>query len=145
MTASADDIVRALGLAPHPEGGHYREIHRDTPNDGSRGASTSIYFLLRGHEISRWHRIDAVETWHFHLGAPLRLDIAHGGIRRADVLGPDVLAGHGLQATVPTGAWQSARSLGAWTLVGCTVAPAFEFSGFELAPPDWNPEGWEPE
>lgn len=135
---TADEIIAGLGLAPHPEGGHYRETFRHRPGDGGRGAVTVIYYLLRAGERSAWHRIDATEIWHFYAGAPLELEIADGDARSSArtsiVLGTDFAAGMAAHGVVPAHAWQSARSLGAWTLVGCTVAPAFEFSGFELAP-----------
>jgi predicted cupin superfamily sugar epimerase len=137
--AGAADIVAALGLQPHPEGGHYREIFRDAPETGGRGAVTSIYFLLSQGEESRWHRVDAAEIWLWQAGAPLRLGIfgPHGFCERR--LGPNLIDGETLQATVPARDWQEARSLGAWTLVSCVVAPAFEFTGFELAPQGWSP------
>lgn len=131
---TADEIIASLGLVPHPEGGHYRETFRHRPVDGGRGAVTVIYYLLRESERSAWHRVDATEIWHFYAGAPLELEIAGGGARSSIVLGTDFAAGMAAHGVVPALAWQSARSLGAWTLVGCTVAPAFEFSGFELAP-----------
>jgi hypothetical protein len=137
----AGEIVALLGLAPHPEGGFYRETFRDPRMlpDG-RAASTAIYFLLRAGEISRWHRVDAAEAWHWYAGAPLALDLAETGMaRRRLVLGSDLAAGERPQHVVPAGAWQSARSLGAWTLVGCTVAPGFTFAGFELASDDFEP------
>ncbi|WP_426959970.1 cupin domain-containing protein [Muricoccus radiodurans] len=133
--ADAAAVVAALGLQPHPEGGHYRETWRDAPADGSRGAGTSILFLLAAGERSHWHRVDAAEGWHWHAGAPLELRMP-GAVRR---LGPDLSQGETLFAVIPAGEWQAARSLGAWTLVGCTVSPAFRFEGFEMAP-----EGWEP-
>lgn len=139
---SAEDIIRLLELQPHPEGGHYRETFRDSRGADSapgRAASTAIYFLLRAGEISRWHRVDAAEVWHWYAGAPLTLSIADGGQRRDVRIGIDLAAGERPQAVVPAGAWQQAQSLGAWTLVGCTVAPAFEFAGFEMAPPAFNP------
>lgn len=140
MSLTAADIIRLLELQPHPEGGHYRETFRDSRTiDGKRAASTAIYFLLAHGERSHWHRVDATETWHWHSGAPLRLEIHDGGTRTAVMLGPDVAAGERPQAVVPAGAWQAAESLGGWTLVGCTVAPGFEFSGFELAPKGWTP------
>jgi predicted cupin superfamily sugar epimerase len=140
VSDEAQAIIRRLGLLPHPEGGHYRETFRHVPAEGGRGAMTAIYFLLRAGEVSRWHRVDAAEIWHFYAGAPLELGIAEaGGATRTLVLGPDLAAGQAPQLTVPEGAWQSARSRGDWTLVGCTVGPAFEFAGFELAPPGWNP------
>jgi hypothetical protein len=134
-----EDIVAALDLRPHPEGGHFREIWRDRPEQGGRGAATSIYFLLAEGEASRWHRVDAAELWLWHAGAPLRLGIAGPGGRREHRLGPDLFAGETLQAIVPAGDWQEAASLGVWTLVSCVVAPAFEFEGFEMAPEGWSP------
>lgn len=136
----AGQVIARLGLAPHPEGGHYRETYRHRAADGGRGAITAIYYLLRAGEVSRWHRIDAVEIWHWYAGAPLALAIrATGEATRELCLGADLEAGEVPQAGVPSGAWQSARSLGDWSLVGCTVAPAFEFAGFELAPEGWQP------
>ncbi len=135
---NADEIIARYGLAPHPEGGHYRETYRALPEGGGRGAVTSIYYLLRAGEVSHWHRIDAVEIWHYHAGAVLRLDLSLDGVTTASHrLGVD--DGAWPQVAVPVRAWQSARSEGAWTLVGCTVAPAFAFAGFELAPPGWRP------
>lgn len=131
---SADEVIHVLGLEAHPEGGYYRETFRDSNPIGERSASTAIYFLLKQGEISRWHRIDAVEVWHWYGGAPIRLQI-----RRDEDPTETVLLGNKLpnnerpQAVVPAHAWQTAETLGAWTLVGCTVAPGFEFSGFELA------------
>ncbi len=138
---AAADIIRLLDLAPHPEGGYYRETWRARSETCSRAAGSAIYFLLAAHERSRWHRIDADEVWHWYAGAPLRLEIAASAGRAAEAvrLGPDLNRGERPQAVVPAFAWQSAESLGAWTLVGCTVAPAFEFSGFEMAPEDWAP------
>lgn len=134
----ADEIIARYGLKPHPEGGHYRETFRAPAGDGDRGAVTAIYYLLKSSEISAWHRIDAVEIWHYHAGDVLRLDLSSDGVEITNrILGVGV--GAEPQVVVPAGAWQSARSEGAWTLVGCTVAPAFEFAGFELAPPDWRP------
>jgi predicted cupin superfamily sugar epimerase len=136
---SAKDVIDLLGLAPHPEGGHFRETFRDVSVDGARAASTAIYFLLREGEVSRWHRVDAVEVWHWYAGAPLVLSIADDAGHRAVTLGCNLAAGERPQAAVPVRAWQQAHSLGEWTLVGCTVAPGFEFAGFEMAPPDFNP------
>ncbi|HEY4134956.1 MAG TPA: cupin domain-containing protein [Alphaproteobacteria bacterium] len=137
---AAAAIIAALGLAPHPEGGHFRETWRDLSPDGARGHGTAIYYLLAAGEVSYWHRVDAVEIWHHYAGAPLALCIAApGGDAVAHRLGPDVLNGAQPQLVVPKDHWQSARSEGAWTLVGCTVSPAFEFSGFEMAPPGWEP------
>lgn len=131
-----DTLIEALGLEPHPEGGWFRETWRDPDVGGERGNGTAIYFLLSEGERSHWHRVDAVEIWHHYAGAPLELAI---GDATPVVLGPDVLGGQVPQALVPPGAWQAARSLGAYTLVGCTVSPAFRFEGFELAPDGWSP------
>jgi uncharacterized protein len=138
----ADEVVRLLGLQPHPEGGFYRETFRAPAPDGSRAASTAIYYLLRAGDVSAWHRVvDADEVWHYYAGAPLELTLSGEGRERTSVrLGPDLAAGERPQAVVPAGVWQAARPLGGWTLVGCTVAPAFEFAGFEMAPPGWSPE-----
>jgi len=136
----AAEIIRRLELKPHPEGGHYRETFRDPHTVNGRAASTSIYFLLQRGERSHWHRVDAVETWHYYLGAPLKLSVVNGASEEIIRLGPDIAAGEAPQVTVPARAWQSAESYGDWTLVGCTVAPGFEFSGFELAPKGWRPK-----
>lgn len=135
-----EDLVRALKMAPHPEGGHYVETFRDRPADGGRGALTCIHFLLRAGEVSAWHRVDATEVWHFAAGATLFLSLSQDGHACEEhLLGPDVLAGQRPHVVVPPGCWQSAESLGAWTLVSCIVAPAFAFEGFELAPAGWRP------
>lgn len=137
---SAADIIARLDLHPHPEGGHYRETFRDTRVDGNgRALSTAIYFLLARGERSHWHRIDAVEIWHYYAGSALNLKIATDSGQRDVRFGPDFAGGEVPQAIVPPGAWQSAETTGDWTLVGCTVAPGFDFAKFELAP-----EGWEP-
>lgn len=137
---SADDVIRLLELKPHPEGGHYRETFRDPRRiEGGRAASTAIYFLLQRGERSHWHRVDATEVWHWHAGHPLRLRISSDGLTTEFTLGAGLAAGERPQLVVPARAWQAAESLGDWTLCGCTVAPAFEFSTFELAPPDWQP------
>jgi predicted cupin superfamily sugar epimerase len=138
---SAAEMIRLLELEPHPEGGHYRQTFRDARMVDGRAASTAIYFLLARGERSHWHRVDAVEVWHHYSGAPIELEVAtsaQGPIERLR-LGPDIAAGERPQAIVPAHAWQAARSLGDWTLVGCTVTPGFEFKGFELAPKDWSP------
>lgn len=143
MTArvpTADEVIAALGLKPHPEGGHFRETFRDSPLKSQRSASTAIYYLLKRGERSHWHRIDAAEVWHFYLGSPLRLRIAAPGMDERDLrLGPNIAEGEEPQAVVPKGAWQSATSFGDYSLVGCTVAPGFEFKGFELAPAGFDP------
>ena len=136
---TAADVIRLLDLAPHPEGGHFRETFRDARLENGRAMSTAIYFLLARGERSHWHRIDAVEMWHYYAGAPLTLRIAQAGAPHAITLGPDVAHGEQPQAIVPAGAWQAAESSGDWTLVGCTVAPGFEFAHFEMAPKGWSP------
>jgi predicted cupin superfamily sugar epimerase len=137
---NADEIIAELGLQPHPEGGHFRETFRAAAADGGRGASTAIYYLLKAGEESHWHRVDAAEVWHWYAGAPLIVSVSEDGSESVPYrLGPHVLAGERPQVVVPKDTWQSARSTGAWTLVGCTVAPAFEFAGFEMAPPGWKP------
>ncbi|WP_075216311.1 cupin domain-containing protein [Mongoliimonas terrestris] len=138
---TAREIIRLLDMKPHPEGGWYKETFRDAAVDGDgRPRSTAIYFLLDVGDVSAWHRVDAVEVWHWHAGAPLALTVSPDGHDAWSVrLGPDLGAGQQPQAVVPAGHWQTAESLGAWTLVGCTVAPGFRFEGFELAPPDWRP------
>jgi len=132
-------VIAALGLRPHPEGGHYRETWRDAPPGGGRGAGTAILFLLAAGERSHWHRVDAAEAWHWQAGAPLALGVSESGPPAIHRLGPDLTAAEFPFAVVPPGQWQAAESLGAWTLVACTVSPAFDFSGFELAPPGWEP------
>ena len=139
MTTAAE-IIRKLDLKPHPEGGHFRETHRDPHAPGGRSVSTAIYFLLARGERSHWHRIDAVEVWHYYAGAPLKLEIVDGSKEMIVHLGPDVSADETPQAIVPARAWQAAESLGNWTLVGCTVSPGFQFENFELAAPDWSPK-----
>lgn len=135
---TADDIIRALDLKPHREGGHYRETFRD--EGAPRGASTAIYYLLRAGEHSHWHRVDAAEAWHWYAGGPLELSLSQDGrTPTTQVLGSNLAIGERPQIVVPKNVWQSARPLGAFTLVGCTVAPAFTFEGFEMAPPDWRP------
>jgi len=137
---SAAEIIRLLDLKPHPEGGHFRETFRDTRTiEGGRAASTAIYFLLARGERSHWHRVDAAESWHWYAGAPLALHIAGAAGVTTVRLGSDLASGERPQAIVPAGVWQAAESFGAWTLVGCTVAPGFAFDGFELAPADWSP------
>lgn len=139
MTAA--EIIELLALEPHPEGGYYRQTFADEAA-GGRAHSTAIYYLLEGGTAGRWHRIDSAEVWHWYAGAPLRLTISAGeGDTTDQMLGPDLAAGERPQVVVPPHAWQSALSLGEWTLVGCTVAPGFEFAHFEMAPEDWSPGG----
>ena len=137
---TANEIVRLLRLQPHPEGGHFRETFRDDGHDGGRGVSTAIYYLLMAGEVSHWHRVDAAEIWHWHAGSPLVISITPNGHDvAAHHLGNNLATGQRPQIVVPKGHWQTATSLGEWTLVGCTVAPAFDFAGFEMAAPDWRP------
>lgn len=138
---TAADVVALLELSPHPEGGFYRETFRDQRRiDGDRAASTAIYYLLSEGRGSAWHRVDAAEIWHFYAGAPLALEIsAEGETATRRILGQDISQGQRPQLVVPASSWQSAASLGAWSLVGCTVAPGFEFSAFELAPHGFRP------
>ncbi len=138
MTANA--IIKALNLAPHPEGGWYKQTW--LAKGQGRPSGSAIYYLLEAGQRSHWHRIDSTEIWHFHAGAPLVLSTASSdaGPVVNTLLGPDILAGHKAQLIVPVQHWQAARSTGDWTLVGCTVSPAFSFDGFHLAPPDWAPE-----
>ena len=134
-------IVEALGLQPHPEGGWFKETFRDVAGEGERAASTAIYYMLEQGQVSAWHRVrDASEVWHFYAGGPLKLSLAEpDGPARELVLGPDIFAGQTPHVVVPRNWWQAAEPLGAWTLVGCTVAPAFEFAAFEMAPDGWRP------
>jgi predicted cupin superfamily sugar epimerase len=137
---TADEIIRALNLKPHPEGGHFRETFRDAQATDGRASSTAIYYLLRAGETSHWHRVDAAEVWHFYSGDPLELSLSPDGIlTERHVLGLDLERGARMQIVVPAHVWQTARPLGRYTLVGCTVAPGFEFKGFEMAPPGWSP------
>ncbi|KAL2158275.1 hypothetical protein VTH06DRAFT_4596 [Thermothelomyces fergusii] len=140
---TAKEVIAQLKLIPNVEKGHYAESFRDDHNvTADRSASTAIYYLLEGHEgYSRWHRLDAVELWHYYAGAPLTLSLARddGSPVREVTLGPDIFNGQQPQVVVAKGEWQRARSLGDWTLVGTTVAPSFELSGFEMADPDWTP------
>ncbi len=138
---NACNIITQLGMQPHPEGGHYVETFRDEVQVNGRSAGTAIYFLLQAGEISRWHRVDATEIWHYYAGAPLELSIASadGDNPTVHMLGIELASGQLPQAVVPAHYWQSARSTGEWTLVGCTVSPGFEFAGFEMAPQGWAP------
>jgi uncharacterized protein len=135
-SVAAEVVIEALALQPHPEGGHYRETWRDVSADGSRGAGTAVLFLLGEGERSHWHRVDAAELWIWQAGAPLLLRL---GTDASYTLGPMIASGEALQQLVPRDCWQSARSVGRWTLCSCIVVPAFSFDGFELAPPYWQP------
>lgn len=131
---TADEIIAKLNLAPHPEGGYYRQTW--VADNAGRPDGTCIYFLLKDGEASHWHHVDAVEIWHYYAGAPLVLSMADADAGPAvdHLLGPDLAADQAPQIIVPTGHWQAARTTGDWTLVGCTVSPGFQFSGFTLAP-----------
>lgn len=133
---TSQDIIAMLGLARHPEGGWFRETWRGQAGPDGRAVGTAIYFLLAEGEASHWHRVDATEIWLFHAGAPLALRVAPSAAGPVDVttLGTDLAAGARPQAIVPAGAWQAARTAGAWSLMSCTVSPGFSFDGFELAP-----------
>lgn len=136
---TADEIIDLLKLEPHPEGGYFVETFRDA-NGGDRALSTAIYYLLKAGQRSHWHRVDAAEIWHWHSGAPLALSISPDGIAsETQTLGADLMSGQRPQLIVPQNHWQAAAPLGDFTLVGCTVAPGFDFSGFEMAPPGWSP------
>jgi predicted cupin superfamily sugar epimerase len=145
LAETAEGLITRLGLQPHPEGGFFRETWRDVPPDGGRGVGTSILFLLREGEASHWHRVDAVECWHWHAGAPMRLRLSKDGTNQSEtLLGVDFAAGQTPFGLVPKGWWQAAAPVGGdvagYTLVGCTVSPAFKFAGFELAPRGWEPK-----
>lgn len=138
----AESVITALGLSPHPEGGHYLETWRAGTASGDHACGTAIYYLLQAGERSHWHRVDAAEVWHFYAGDPLVLSIApgSGGAPATEhLLGSAIEAGQRPQVIVPPGQWQSATTTGRWTLVGCTVSPGFRFEGFELAEPGWQP------
>jgi len=136
---AAKDVIFTLGMQKHPEGGWYAQTFEDSVKVGKRAQSTAIYYLLEGGDVSHWHRVDAVEVWHYYAGAPLKLRLSDGTSVDEHLLGADLETGQRPQVVVPQDIWQSAVSTGAWTLVGCTVAPGFEFSGFELADKDWQP------
>lgn len=144
---SAAEVIAVLNLIPNVEKGYFIESFRDTyAPANNRSASTAIYYLLESSVgWSEWHRVtDAAEVWHYYAGAPLTLSLStdDGSPLRNVVLGPDLFRGERPQVVVQSGEWQRARSLGkqaGWTLVGTTVAPGFEVSGFELAPPGWVP------
>ncbi len=137
---SADDVIAMLGLSAHPEGGYFREMFRDEHTlDKGRSVSTAIYFLLTQEKASHWHKVDAAEVWHWYGGAPLQLEIFDGKELQSIRVSGNLMEGDRPQAVVPAKHWQAAATLGEWTLVGCTVSPGFEFSGFEMAAPDWTP------
>lgn len=132
-----ENIIKTLDMQPHPEGGWYKETWRNPVTPRSLG--TAIYFLLEAHQQSHWHKVDADEMWHWYAGAPMELHISNGGESRIDILGTDLLHGHRPQLLVPTDCWQKSVPVNGWVLVGCTVCPGFEFDGFELAAPGWEP------
>ena len=138
MHARARQLIDQLQLQAHPEGGLFGEVYRSAmpvlrADGGTRAALTTIYFLLPEGSISQWHRVAADEVWHFYEGAPLRLSIAEapGHAVRHEWLGPVNERSRPVRI-VPANAWQGAASSGAYTLVGCTVAPGFEFADFVL-------------
>ncbi|SMX31454.1 cupin domain-containing protein [Octadecabacter ascidiaceicola] len=136
---TAQEIIDALDLAPHPEGGYFRQTWIDEDSSG-RPAGTCIYFLLKNGETSHWHTVDAVEIWHYHAGAPLILNVSETdrGPKKEIHLGPDIAAGECPQGIVPKDWWQAACTTGDWTLVSCTVSPGFSFDGFKLAEPGFD-------
>jgi len=137
---TAEQIIAKLNMQKHPEGGWYAETFRDSAEVNGRAVSTAIYYLLEAGDKSHWHRVDAVEVWHYYAGAPLELSMSPDGKwTETLILGPDVIGGEMPQIVVPKDCWQAAESTGDWTLVGCTVAPGFQFEGFEMAPPEWSP------
>ena len=136
--SDAQKLIETLGLAPHPEGGWYRETFRHANPAGGRALATAILFLLDANERSHWHRLDAAELWLWHAGSPLLLSI-DDGTRQDILLGGDALSGEAPQVVVPAGAWQAAAADHGWSLVSCVVTPGFEFAGFELKPPGWSP------
>ena len=136
-----EEVIAKLGLKPHPEGGWYVQTHRVEPEPGKRSPGTAIYYALGTGERSHWHHVDATEIWHWYGGDPLELSLAASDDDTpiAHILGPDIAAGQKPQIVVEPLHWQAARTLGAWTLVGCTVSPGFDFAGFVMAAPDWSP------
>lgn len=141
MADDAQQLIAALDLKAHPEGGWYRETWRGPAGTDGRASGTAILFLLEAGQRSHWHRVDATEIWFWHAGAPIRLSIAEddAGPVVGHVIGGDIARGASAQAIVPEHAWQAAEPLGGWALVSCTVTPGFDFAGFVLAPPDWAP------
>ncbi|WP_224240582.1 cupin domain-containing protein [Hyalangium gracile] len=131
-----DALVKALGLQPHPEGGYYKETYRavarvDTPR-GPRAAGTAIYYLLPRGEFAAWHQVASDEVWHFYDGSPLALHLLTDAGLETVVLGRDVTRGERPQALIPAGVLQAAVPRGDYTLVGCTVAPGFDFADWEM-------------
>ena len=139
--ADAASLIRSLDLQRHPEGGWYRETWRAEASNGERAAATAILFLLEKGQRSHWHTVDATELWLFHSGSSLRLATApaDAGPVTSHRLGTDIAGGDQPQIRIPPGQWQSAEADRGWALVSCVVSPGFEFSGFTLAPPGWEP------
>jgi predicted cupin superfamily sugar epimerase len=139
MTPEVRALIERLRLEPHPEGGYYRELYRSNqrvqPLDDrpERAAATTIFFLLAAGQHSRWHRVRSDEIWHFYAGDPLDLHVATGSLDAVEHLTLSGLAGPGqLVHVVPAGKWQSAKPRGEYSLVGCTVAPGFDFADFSF-------------
>lgn len=132
------ELVAGLGLARHPEGGWYREVHRSTlgvrrePDGAARSALTTIFFLLAAGEVSRWHRVaGGDEAWHFYEGAPLELlGFAPDGTQATRWRLADDAASR--VRVIPAGWWQAARPTGEYALVGCSVGPGFDFADFAM-------------
>ena len=145
-TTAAATVIERFGLGAHPEGGWYAETWRADAHEGERPTASAILYLLAAGERSHWHRVDAAEIWQYSAGDPLELRVwaGDGTPVVTHSLGPGTSRGETPQVVVPAGAWQAARPLGAWTLVGCIVSPAFEFAGFELAPDGWEPPVTQP-
>lgn len=140
-----NEIIRILDMQPHPEGGWYVETFRDEKTVDGRSVATVIYFLLAADQVSAWHKVDASEIWLWHAGAPLSLSVSEDGVStRSFRLGPNIRGSEKPQIVIPAEVWQTAESLGAWTLVSCVVAPGFEFSGFQMAPDGWYPGSGQP-
>ncbi|MEM7056901.1 MAG: cupin domain-containing protein [Pseudomonadota bacterium] len=137
---SAKSIIRTLDLAPHPEGGWYKETWRAEAGPEQRATGTAIYYLLEADQFSHWHRIDSTEIWHWYAGAPLSMTVSPNGHDAQSLhLGPEIGLAQRPQFIIPPNWWQTATTLGQWSLMGCTVSPGFEFDGFEMAPEDWRP------
>ncbi len=142
----SEDVIEKLGLSPHPEGGYFRETYRSGDSIAStslparygtsRSVSTAIYFLLTGKTFSAFHRLKSDEFWHYHLGDPVELHLIHpDGRHECVMVGPDLAAGHIPQFMIPHGTWFAAtvRNADGFILLGCTVAPGFDFADFEMA------------
>ncbi|MCW3848639.1 cupin domain-containing protein [Sphingomonas sp. LB-2] len=144
MDPEARALIAALGLAPHPEGGWYRETWRAAEGPGMRAGGTAIHFLLEAGQRSHWHRVDADELWLWHAGSPLEVLVEQeNGAVQKSALGGDVAGGYQPQCLVPANRWQSTEAQAGWALVSCVVVPGFDFAGFELAAPGWSPPGLE--